>query len=71
MQVDEEEVEQKIQRQVNDLKDAGLDARYMQFGTSAGGAAHAIADAANEVGAELVVVGTRGRDRSQVCSSGA
>ena len=61
VQVDEEEVEQKIQRQVNDLKDAGIDANYKQCGASGGGAAHAIADAATEVGAELVVVGTRGQ----------
>jgi nucleotide-binding universal stress UspA family protein len=61
VQVDEEEVERKIQRQVNDLKDAGIDANYKQCGASAGGAAHAIADAATEVGADLVVVGTRGQ----------
>ena len=51
----------KIQRQVNDLKDAGIDASYKQSGASAGGAAHAIADAATEVDADLVVVGTRGQ----------
>lgn len=61
VQVDEEEVERKIKSQVKDLKDAGLDANYKQCGASAGGAAHAIADAATEVGADLVVVGTRGQ----------
>jgi nucleotide-binding universal stress UspA family protein len=61
VQVDEEEVERKIQRQVNDLKDAGIDTNYKQCGASAGGAAHAIADAATEVGADLGVVGTRGQ----------
>ena len=30
VQVDEDEVEQKIKRQVNELKDAGIDAKYMQ-----------------------------------------
>jgi nucleotide-binding universal stress UspA family protein len=59
--VDEEEVEERIQRQVKDLKDAGLDASYEQHGTTAGGAAHAIADAAKEDGADLIVVGTRGQ----------
>jgi nucleotide-binding universal stress UspA family protein len=61
VQVDEEEVEQKIKGQAKDLKDAGINASYEQRGTTAGGAAHAIADAAKEAGAELVVVGTRGQ----------
>jgi nucleotide-binding universal stress UspA family protein len=61
LQVDEEEVEQKIKGQAKDLKDAGINASYEQRGTTAGGAAHAIADAAKEAGAELVVVGTRGQ----------
>lgn len=61
VQVDEEEVEQKIQRQVKDLKDAGLNTIYEQRGATAGGAAHALADAAKEAGAEVIVVGTRGQ----------
>jgi nucleotide-binding universal stress UspA family protein len=61
VQVDEEEVERKIQNQVKDLKDAGLDASYEQMGATAGGAAHAIADAAKDSGADLIVVGTRGQ----------
>jgi nucleotide-binding universal stress UspA family protein len=61
VQVDEEEVEQKIQGQVKDLKEAGLNADYEQHGTTAGGAAHAIADAAKDAGAEVIVVGTRGQ----------
>lgn len=61
VQIDEEEVEQKIQRQVDDLKNAGIDASYELRGTTAGGAAHAIADAAKEAGADLIVVGTRGQ----------
>jgi nucleotide-binding universal stress UspA family protein len=60
IQIDEEEVERKIQRQVKDLKDAGINADYEQLGATAGGAAHALADAATEGGADLVVVGTRG-----------
>ena len=60
VQVDEEEVEHKIQAQVHDLKDAGLNASYEQLGATAGGAAHAIADAAKDAGADLIVVGTRG-----------
>jgi nucleotide-binding universal stress UspA family protein len=61
VQVDEEEVEHKIQAQVHDLKDAGLNASYEQLGATAGGAAHAIADAAKDAGADLIVVGTRGQ----------
>jgi nucleotide-binding universal stress UspA family protein len=61
VQTDEEEVEQKIQAQVKELKEAGLDASYEQLGASAGGAAHAIADAAKDAGADLIVVGTRGQ----------
>jgi nucleotide-binding universal stress UspA family protein len=61
VQVDEEEVEQKIQGQLKDLKDAGLNVSFEEHGTTAGGAAHAIADAAKEAGADLIVVGTRGQ----------
>lgn len=61
VQTDEEEIEQKIQTQVEDLKAAGLDATYEQLETTAGGAAHAIADAATDAGADLIVVGTRGQ----------
>jgi nucleotide-binding universal stress UspA family protein len=61
VQLDEEEVERKIQGQANDLKDAGIDASYEQLGATAGGAAHALADTASEVGAQLIVVGTRGQ----------
>jgi nucleotide-binding universal stress UspA family protein len=59
--VDEEEIERQIQAQAKDMKDAGIDATYQEKGTSAGGAAHAIADAATELGADLIVVGTRGQ----------
>jgi nucleotide-binding universal stress UspA family protein len=61
VQLDEEEVERKIQDQVKDLKDTGLNATYEQLGATAGGAAHALADAAKEAGADLIVVGTRGQ----------
>jgi len=61
VQVDEDEVEEKIQGRVNDLKNAGLNVSYEKHGASAGGAAHAIADAAKEAGADLIVVGTRGQ----------
>jgi nucleotide-binding universal stress UspA family protein len=61
VQVDEEEVEQKIQDQATACKDAGIDAAYEQAGAAAGGAAHAIADMAASRNADLIVVGTRGQ----------
>jgi nucleotide-binding universal stress UspA family protein len=61
VQLDEEEVERKIQGQAKDLTDAGINASYEQLAATAGGAAHALADAASEVGAQLIVVGTRGQ----------
>ena len=59
--VEEEEIERQIESQAKELKEAGLDATYDQRGTTMGGAAHAIADAATETGADLIVVGTRGQ----------
>jgi nucleotide-binding universal stress UspA family protein len=61
VQIDEDEVERKIQGQAKDLRDAGINAAYELRGASAGGAAHALADAANEVDANLIVLGTRGQ----------
>src|SRR5262245_63467334 len=61
VQVNEEEVEQKIQDQTSALKDSGIDAGYVQSGATAGGAAHAIADLAASEKADLIVVGTRGQ----------
>jgi nucleotide-binding universal stress UspA family protein len=58
---DEKEIESEIKAKTEELKAAGLDATYDQRGTTAGGAAHAIADAATEAGADLIVVGTRGQ----------
>jgi nucleotide-binding universal stress UspA family protein len=61
VQIDEEEIERKIQDQVKDLSDAGIDATYEQRGATVGGAAHVLADLAGEIGADLIVVGTRGQ----------
>jgi nucleotide-binding universal stress UspA family protein len=61
VQLDEDEVELMIQAQVKDLSDAGINASYEQRGATAGGAAHALADAASELGADLIVMGTRGQ----------
>jgi nucleotide-binding universal stress UspA family protein len=61
MQVDEVEVERKIQDQAKALKDSGIAAEYEQVAAVAGGAAHAIADLAASRNADLIVVGTRGQ----------
>ena len=61
VQIDEDEIERKIQKQAKDLKDSGINARYEQIGSAYGGAAHAIADLAAGDHADLIVVGTRGQ----------
>jgi nucleotide-binding universal stress UspA family protein len=61
VQLNEEEVERKIQEQAAELKNAGTDAKYEQIPAATGGAAHAIADLADKEGADLIVVGTRGQ----------
>jgi len=59
--LDEDELQQKIQGQVNDLKQAGIDASLQAYPAPAGNAAHITADIAKEAGADLIVVGTRGQ----------
>jgi nucleotide-binding universal stress UspA family protein len=57
----EEDVEAKIQRQVSDLSGDGVTASLQMTRSQVGGAAHAIADVAEQEHADLIVVGTRGR----------
>ncbi len=58
---DEEELHAKIQRQVAELAEEGLEVTSkIVGGSSLVGAAHMIADAARDVGADLIIVGTRG-----------
>ncbi len=57
---DEDEVEAKIEAQVEQLRAEGLDASFRLVSGAAPHAAHMIADAAAEVEADLIVVGTRG-----------
>lgn len=57
---DEDELEAKIRRQVDEARDEGLDATLKLARGAAPGAAHMIADMAREVGADVIVVGTRG-----------
>jgi nucleotide-binding universal stress UspA family protein len=57
---DEDELEAKIHRQVEELRAEGLDASEQVITAAGAGSAHVIADAARESGADLIVVGTRG-----------
>lgn len=57
---DEDELEAKIRTQVDALRDEGLDVELELATATAPGAAHAIADVAAELDADVIVVGTRG-----------
>ena len=56
----EEELKDKFKRQVAELTNAGVDARLDIVGAKHLRPAHMIADVARDVGADLIVVGTRG-----------
>jgi nucleotide-binding universal stress UspA family protein len=56
----EEDVVDKIKRQVAELSGDGIDATFERTKTKVGGAAHAIVDIAAEAGADVIVVGSRG-----------
>lgn len=57
---DEPEVREKIERQVAELRAAGLDVR-LEIRTGVEDAAVLVERAANDAGADLIVVGTHGR----------
>lgn len=56
----EDELQEKIERQVAEISAAGVPATLRLSRAQVGGAAHAIAETAGETGAEIIVVGTRG-----------
>lgn len=56
----EPELRAKIEDQVAQASAAGIDTTLHSHRVSAGGAAHVIADVAGEMGADVIVVGTRG-----------
>ena len=58
--VDEDDMKQKIRKQAAELESEGLTVTTEFVAGHAGVAAHAIADAAKNDGADLIVVGTRG-----------
>ena len=55
-----EDIKAKIDRQAHALRDEGFDASLQIVSATAGSAAHAIADAAAGIPADLIVMGTRG-----------
>jgi nucleotide-binding universal stress UspA family protein len=57
---DEDEIQRKIGDQVRALAKAGTSAELRTVDTMLGGPARAIADAAKEANADLIVTGTRG-----------
>lgn len=57
---DETEIEEKLAGQVDDLCTAGFDAR-LEIRTGGQDVAKLLADVADDVGADLIVVGTHGR----------
>lgn len=57
---DEDELKEKIERQVAALGDDGVPTNLKLARASIGGAAQAITDAAHEQQADVIVVGTRG-----------
>ena len=59
-QVMEPEIQQKITDQVAQLKSAGLDAEFQVREVAASGPAHAIAEAAEAAGVDLIVTGNVG-----------
>ena len=58
--VEEGQVQAAILKQVEDLKQEGLDATLQMASVAAGGAAHVIVEIVDEEGADLIVAGTRG-----------
>jgi nucleotide-binding universal stress UspA family protein len=60
VRVDEDSLEQKVTGQVDALKAAGLTADLHRFTANVGGPAHQIAEVAEQLGADVIVVGTRG-----------
>jgi nucleotide-binding universal stress UspA family protein len=58
---DEDEIKAKVKAQAEALSEEGLDASLTIAGDFSGQPAHDIANIAREVGADLIVVGTRGR----------
>ena len=57
---DEDEVRAKIRRQVDEVREEGLDANFQLVNAIGVTPAHMVAEAARKVGADVIVLGTRG-----------
>jgi nucleotide-binding universal stress UspA family protein len=62
LQADEDEVEQKVARRVAELSEQGIEASSSIVQGGVTGAAHTLAKVAGELGADLIVAGTRGHN---------
>jgi|SRR5712691_4881652 len=60
---DESELRERINQQVKDLQSVGREATFIVRTSASGHAARTIAEIAEEVGADLIVVGTHGYGR--------
>jgi nucleotide-binding universal stress UspA family protein len=60
---DEEDVQRELSARVDDLKESGIDASFHVVRGTNIGPADLIADVARKVGADVIVVGTRGHGR--------
>ncbi len=58
--INEDEVVAQIESVVHDLADAGYDVHLQVVATVHGGPARVIADVATSIGADVIVIGTRG-----------
>ena len=63
LRADEDEVFKRIESEVKHLADDGIDASIERKVIVLGGPAHEIADIADEVDADVIVVGTRGQSQ--------
>jgi nucleotide-binding universal stress UspA family protein len=57
---DEDTLEQRVRAQAKELADAGFDTHLHVETTVGGGPGHVIAEVAGRVGADVIVIGTRG-----------
>jgi nucleotide-binding universal stress UspA family protein len=60
VRVDEDSLESKVVGQVDALNAAGVTSELHRFTANVGGPAHQIAEVAEQLGADVIVVGTRG-----------
>ena len=60
LHVDEEEIKAEIRKQADELSAQGIDTSIQMVDVMLGGPAHAIEEIANNAGADLIVLGTRG-----------